>query len=201
MKKQPLLRFLYHLLFSISCAVCGALVLSWPLLLLFMLVQKTNQAVSLSIRAAMHNYNQLMLYLLNPLQGKLHMDNLPTSANAALHFADVKKLFLFTLVIFIIGLSIFLYYRQTKKLDQIGLEKGNALLLMVLPIVVVPFAITNFDSFFVLFHHLLFSNSNWLFDPSTDPIINLLTEDFFASCFACAGLIYELYFAQFLLKK
>ena len=57
----------------------------------------------------------------------------------------------------------------------------------------------NFDSFFITFHHLLFNNSNWLFDPATDPIIDVLSEGFFAACFAVAGIIYELYYARFLL--
>ena len=72
---------------------------------------------------------------------------------------------------------------------------------MILPVVILPFAITNFDSFFVVFHHLLFSNTNWLFDPNLDPIINILTEGFFASCFAVAGIIYELFFAAKLIQK
>ena len=72
---------------------------------------------------------------------------------------------------------------------------------MILPIVVLPFALTNFDSFFRAFHTLIFHNSNWLFDPETDPVINVLTEGFFAACFAVGGVIYELYFARFLLDK
>ena len=72
---------------------------------------------------------------------------------------------------------------------------------MILPVVVLPFALANFDTFFITFHKIIFNNNNWLFDPTTDPIINILTEDFFAACFAVAGMIYELYFAHFLVRK
>ncbi|WP_252897795.1 lipoprotein intramolecular transacylase Lit [Amylolactobacillus amylophilus] len=37
----------------------------------------------------------------------------------------------------------------------------------------------NFDAFFVFFHGIFFHNSDWLFDPVTDPIINVLSENFF----------------------
>ncbi|MCT7870035.1 MAG: DUF1461 domain-containing protein, partial [Lactobacillus crispatus] len=94
----------------------------------------------------------------------------------------------------------FVFKRQKKKL-LLNLDKSVALILLLLPIIIFPFAVTNFDSFFVIFHHILFNNSDWLFDPNTDPIINVLTEGFFASCFAVAGVIYELYFAEKLLRK
>lgn len=72
---------------------------------------------------------------------------------------------------------------------------------MILPVIVLPFALMNFDEFFISFHHLLFNNNDWLFNPTTDPIINVLTEEFFAGCFAIGGIIYELYFSCFILAK
>lgn len=49
-----------------------------------------------------------------------------------------------------------------------------------LPVIFVfIFLITNFDQFFIEFHHILFRNSNWIFDPAKDPIINVLPEEFF----------------------
>jgi uncharacterized membrane protein len=141
--KNNIFSLIYHFLFAVSSSVIGAIVASWPLLFIFMIVQKTYETVHMSLFKVMHNYNQLMFYLLWPFKKQLKMDNFPTSANA----------------------------------------------------------VTNFDSFFVIFHHILFNNSDWLFDPNTDPIINVLTEGFFASCFAVAGVIYELYFAEKLLRK
>lgn len=37
----------------------------------------------------------------------------------------------------------------------------------------------NFDRVFVIFHHIVFDNSAWLFDPATDLMINMLPEGLF----------------------
>lgn len=201
MRNMNPMKVLYHFLFGLSSSVVGTLILSWPLLLIFMLVQKTNEIIHLSVFQVMHNYNQLLWYLIWPFKTKLKMDDLPTSANAAEHFADCKCLFLFAIFVFIVCLVIYFVVKRKKKRSFLNLDKTWALLFIILPVVVLPFALTNFDSFFITFHYLFFSNSNWLFDPTKDPIINVLTEGFFASCFAVAGIIYELFFAEYLLRK
>ena len=200
-KNLNLFQILYYFLFGISSSIVGAIIASWPLLFIFVLLQKTNELVHLSIFKVMHNYNQLMFYLLNPFKTVLKMDDFSTSKNAAEHFADCKNLFVFTFIIFIFCLIIYVIAKKTKNRTWLKLDKTWALLFLILPVVILPFAITNFDSFFVVFHHFLFSNTNWLFDPNLDPIINILTEGFFASCFAVAGIIYELFFAAKLIQK
>lgn len=199
--KDNIFSIIYHFLFAVSSSVIGAIVASWPLLFVFMIVQKTYVTVHMSLFKVMHNYNQLMIYLLWPFKKQLRMDNFPTSTNAAEHFAECKQLFVFTLLIFIVCLILHFVFKKQKKSALLNLDKSAALILLLLPIIIFPFAITNFDSFFVMFHHILFNNNDWLFNPDTDPIINVLTEGFFASCFAVAGIIYELYFAEKLLRK
>lgn len=199
--KNNIVSIIYHFLFALSSSVIGAIIASWPLLLVFMLVQKTYETVNMSLFQVMHNYNQLMFYLLWPFKAQLKMDNFPTSPNAAQHFSECKQLFILTILVFIACLFLHLFSKKQNKKALLNLNKSAALVLLLLPIVIFPFAITNFDSFFVIFHHILFNNSTWLFDPNTDPIINVLTEGFFASCFAVAGIIYELYFAEKLLRK
>lgn len=194
------LKVLYHFLFAISISIVGAIIASWPLLLVFIIVQKTYQTVHLSVMRVMHNYNQLLWYLIWPFKNKLKMDDLPTSADAAEHFADCKRLFLIAIVVFIVCIVMAIWSKR-KKSSLLELNRTWALIFLILPIAVLPFALTNFDSFFITFHHIFFSNSNWLFNPDTDPIIDVLTEGFFAACFAVAGIIYELYFAEKLLRK
>lgn len=201
MKQNNPLVVLYHFLFAISMSVVGAMVASWPLLFVFILVQKTNETVHLTVFKVMHNYNQLMWYLIWPFRQRLHMDNFHTSVSAAKHFADCKRLFLLAIFVFLVCLVIRLLAKRRRRKAFLDLNRTWALLFLILPIAVLPFALTNFDSFFVLFHHLFFTNSDWLFNPATDPIIDVLTEGFFAACFAVAGIIYELYFAEKLLKK
>lgn len=200
-KRNNILTIIYHFIFAVSTSVVTALVASWPLLFVFVLVQKTNKTVNLSIGQVMSNYDQLMWYLIWPFKRKLRMSNLPTSSMAAGHFADVKKLFVLAIIAFLCCLII-LFWCQRRNKKFLRLNKVWALLFLLLPVAMLPFALTNFDNFFITFHHLFFAGSNtWLFDPVTDPIINVLTEGFFASCFAIAGIVYELYFADKLLQK
>lgn len=200
-KKNNILTIFYHFIFAITSSVVGAILSSWPLLLVFVVVQKSYKTVNLSIRQVMHNYNQLMWYLIWPFNRQLKMSNLPTSVMAAQHFAEVKKLFVLAVIAFLCCLVIFIWARRQKK-RLLKLNKVWALVFLLLPIVVLPFALTNFDNFFISFHHVFFAGSNtWLFDPATDPIINVLSEGFFASCFAVSGIIYELYFASKLLQR
>lgn len=200
-KRNNILTIIYHFIFAVSTSVVTALVASWPLLFVFVLVQKTNKTVNLSIGQVMSNYTQLTWYLIWPFKRKLRMSNLPTSSMAAGHFADVKKLLVLAIIAFLCCLII-LFWCQRRNKKFLRLNKVWALLFLLLPVAILPFALTNFDNFFITFHHLFFAGSNtWLFDPVTDPIINVLTEGFFASCFAIAGIVYELYFADKLLQK
>lgn len=201
MKKNNFIIIIYNFLFALTTSVVGAIVLSWPLLFIFVSMQKTYEIVNMSTLKVMQNYNQLMGYLIWPFKNKLKMTDFPTSANAAQHFSDVKKLFLLAIIVFLLCLGIWLIARKIHEVEYLSLSKAWVIFLMVLPILVVPFAVMNFDSFFVFFHHLLFSNSNWLFDPATDPIIDVLTEEFFGACFAVAGIIYEVYFLIKLRQK
>ena len=126
------------------------------------------------------------------------------------HFEDVKVLFLLDLRVLgaSLGLlaAVLLYARFTGRRPArprgrgpgfwAGAGLGGAFLL------VGALAALDFNRAFVVFHALFFpGKDNWLFDPATDPVINVLTEGFFASCFAVGGAIYELYLARFLLKK
>ena len=38
---------------------------------------------------------------------------------------------------------------------------------------------TDFTKYFIMFHHIFFSNDLWILDPSTDMLINIVPEGFF----------------------
>lgn len=189
----------YQFLFGVVTAVVATLVLSYPVFYLFVKMQKLNELVGLSVARVMRNYHELMWYLLSPLQDKLRLSDFPTSVSGAKHFYEVKNLFQLALAVFVVGILLWLFLK--KKNYQLTISKATALLFMIIPIVILPFALMNFDVFFTNFHQLLFNNSDWLFDPTTDPIINVLPEDFFATMFSVFLLVYEIYFARFLLGK
>lgn len=59
----------------------------------------------------------------------------------------------------------------------------------LLPLVVGTIAFFFWDWLFVAFHQLVFRNDYWLFDPATDPIIDLLPDSYFFRCLVCIVLL------------
>lgn len=124
--KDNVFSIIYHFFFALSSSVVGAILASWPLLFIFMVVQKTYETVHMSLFKVMHNYNQLMVYLVWPLKNKLKMDNFPTSPNAAEHFADCKNLFILTILVFIICLLLhFIFKSKIKKHCSIWINQRH----------------------------------------------------------------------------
>ena len=69
---------------------------------------------------------------------------------------------------------------------------------MFVPIVLGFFMAIGFDRFFILFHETIFNNEDWLFNPATDPIINVLPEQFVMHSFILFFVLIELFFALFI---
>ncbi|MDE6546651.1 MAG: DUF1461 domain-containing protein, partial [Lactobacillus sp.] len=92
MKRKPIIAVVYNGLMSLATATIIALVLSWPLLAIFVKIQKTNLIVKTSLGTVMKNYTQLLDYLLLPFKNKLQMSDFPTSPSAARHFYECKLL-------------------------------------------------------------------------------------------------------------
>lgn len=138
------------------------------------------------------NYSYIVDYILG--KEKSEEFKLPTmeySKDGAVHFWEVKKLFdlaKIAAVTLLLGLgflmSIYYYnYKNWRPLKYIGLT------LITMPIVSALVVSTSFSFFFEVFHKIFFNNDKWLFDPLTDPIINILPEVFFALCAAAIVLI------------
>lgn len=49
---------------------------------------------------------------------------------------------------------------------------------------------TDFTKYFVMFHHIFFSNDLWILDPTTDMLINIVPEGFFMDTAARIGLLF-----------
>ena len=107
------------------------------------------------------------------------------------HFADVRRLFLFDLnalwvsaaALVVLLLVCRLGGRRPARLAGrgpcfwAGAGLGCAFLLIG------GLAALDFDRAFVVFHALFFpGKDNWLFDPRTDEIINVLPQEFFMHC-------------------
>jgi integral membrane protein (TIGR01906 family) len=148
------------------------------------------------------NYDALIGYLRTSYKGELNFPTFEMSEQGRIHFVDVKNIFVFLdylivvgLFISVVGILISLGKRSFSYL------KGSALSLILLPLLLAaPFAV-NFDATFTAFHKLFFRNDYWIFDPKTDPVINILPQEFFlhsallilAIVTLSSGILYMLY--------
>ena len=107
------------------------------------------------------------------------------------HFTDVRVLFLLDLRVFAAGIAAIIILLIAGRLRRrsparllgrgpcfwAGAGLGGAFL------IVGGLAALDFDRAFTVFHTIFFpGKTNWLFDPNTDQIINILPETFFMDC-------------------
>lgn len=135
------------------------------------------------------NYSYIVDYILGKESSEeFVLPTLQYSTDGAVHFYEVKKLFdLAKIVLILLFISLVLlgmsYYSKFQSFKPF---KTAGVVMMLLPSSIALIVSTNFNFFFTIFHKIFFNNDKWLFDPITDPIINILPEEFFA---LCAGLI------------
>ena len=131
----------------------------------------------------LENYNALIDYCSPFFQGPLIFPTLPSSPQGLQHFAEVKNIFTAFYYLLVISLALLipaiLYARRH---HYHKLLKISAITTVILPVIVGLTCSINFDRAFILFHKLFFRNDYWLFDPATDPIIDLLPSEFFLHC-------------------
>lgn len=183
-------------LFVLSAAVLGTIYLAWlvyPLEISFLGLEKV---VYMKAADISYNFNILMNYLTNPFASVLDMPNFSSSADGLKHFADVKGLFHLAQVIFLISLpAVFNFCKEVVRKGYGKLYRTVFMWMALAPLLIALVGLLiGFDSFFVLFHHLLFpGDSTWLFDPLKDPVIYILPQDFFLHCFILFFVLYELF--------
>jgi len=149
------------------------------------------------------NYHILLSYLINPWSKQLHMPDFSSSPNGLFHFYEVKRLFLLNNITLLISGTVAAFFiQQLKKERRIWILIKPFFFMLLIPVVLLFFLLANFDRMFVLFHELAFNNDAWLFDPSTDPIILALPQEFFMYSFAAAFLLIEgIFFSGYHLAK
>lgn len=129
------------------------------------------------------NYNALIDYCSPFFKGELVFPSLRSSASGLSHFAEVKTIFN---AIYIAGAVSIVFcvlsFIIKSKNNEYNYLKHCAIYSIVLPVILVIASIIDFDTLFLLFHKVVFNNNDWLFDPNTDPIINLLPEAYFLEC-------------------
>lgn len=131
----------------------------------------------------LQNYNTLIDYCSPIYQGELKFPTLKASANGLEHFREVKSIFIFFYILGAVTLvaAILIMIFKSKRRDYSYLLTSS-ITAVALPLILGCIMAVNFDTVFITFHKLVFNNNYWLFDPATDPVINILPETFFLHC-------------------
>ena len=185
---QALIIFLTSMAFFIAFTINFT-----PLYYWFVVHEKLANIAKMSVTQLMQNYHELLAYLNFPWCKQLVLD-FKMSTSAKSHFNDVKQLFLLDYGVLIVGivLSVWIIY-YLKKTKTLWCLMRPLKMLTLIMLTLCGGMLINFEQFFIYFHQVLFNNDTWLFDPSTDPIINVLPSSFFMGCFI-------LFFTGFLLS-
>lgn len=145
-----------------------------------------DQEADMTAKKLMHNYNQMMRYLIDPFQNHFQLDNFRSSINGRTHFADVKKLFMLNFAVFILS-GVYVWFRRKKRAHF----NKAFLYIAIVGVILVAIMAIDFDDFFIMFHKILFRNNDWLFNPALDPIIEVLPDEFFIQCFVLFFALFE----------
>lgn len=140
-------------------------------------------ATGLSAEEIRRNYNSLMNYISPFYRGTLQFPTLASSAQGLSHFAEVKVIFNgfhLTALFSAAGAGAIIWYKRKK--NHYSYLVVSAITVLVLPAVTALACLINFNAAFVLMHKIFFRNDDWIFDSSTDPIIELLPQTFFLHC-------------------
>ena len=171
-------------LFILSLSV--VLILNFrPLYQYDMRSQHLSETYGLSEEEILSNYDALIDYNSIFYQGALHFPTLPMSKEGEIHFQEVKQIFDAIQILLIVTSLTFLPLAAR----AIRMKSCTFLLLIpgitgIVAAAVLAGALIDWEGFFVAFHQLAFQNDYWLFDPETDPIINLLPDLYFFHCLA-----------------
>ena len=128
-------------------------------------------------------YDYIVYYIntTKPIDFKIPL--LISSKEGIIHFQEVKNLF-FKLNYIFFACTLFIsfgIYFMKKHRDFSPLKWCSNLLLCSCLLIFTTFFI-NFDKAFNSFHKIFFNNDYWLFSPQTDPVINILPEEYFLHC-------------------
>lgn len=126
------------------------------------------------------NYDYMIDYNLGKDKEEFELPTIKSSEQGKIHFEEVRnifqsmnKIFNILLVLSIIGVVINILDKN------IEILKTTSKTLILLPMILMLPIVINFSGSFVLFHKIMFDNDYWIFDPSLDPVINILPEEFF----------------------
>ena len=133
----------------------------------------------------LNNTENLLAYL----KGNASLNRNWFSDKDILHMVDVKNLYdvsfkvmIICLIIFVITTIIIIITKRSKTLLYITKAFNKTLAIFILLIAILTGIIAyNFNSFWIKFHTILFSNDLWLLSPDESNLIKMVPEEFFIS--------------------
>jgi Predicted membrane protein len=102
------------ILFILSASIAITIFASYLLFAVDINYYNLSDIVNLSYSKIMHNYIQMMNYLINPFSGEFHLSDFASSVAGRTHFADCKKLFMLDFVVVILT-GIYIYFQRGKR--------------------------------------------------------------------------------------
>lgn len=147
---------------------------------------KIEEEVGLDDWIIRENYDILIDYNLITKQAEeLKFPSFSMSDAGRIHFEEVRRIFFAiqyagaaSLLLFAAG---FAYKACRRDFESLKLM---AVFSVVIPLTVGTAIAVGWQKVFVIFHELVFQNDYWIFDPVTDPVINILPDEFFFHCAA-----------------
>ncbi|CEO12048.1 membrane protein [[Clostridium] sordellii] len=129
------------------------------------------------------NYDYLIKYNTSYRDYEFNMPTLKSSIQGKIHFEEVRDVFkvlnkinIISGVISVLGIYIVLKKKEIKIIKYAGIISILIPIFLLIPITI------QFEKSFEIFHRLIFNNDYWIFDPSKDPVINMLPAEFFLHC-------------------
>ncbi|CEJ74971.1 membrane protein [[Clostridium] sordellii] len=129
------------------------------------------------------NYDYLIKYNTSYRDYEFNMPTIKSSIQGKIHFEEVRDVFkvlnkinIISGVISVLGIYIVLKKKEIKIIKYAGIISILIPIFLVIPITI------QFEKSFEIFHRLIFNNDYWIFDPSKDPVINMLPAEFFLHC-------------------
>lgn len=172
------LGFLFCLSFSV------VLVLNFrPLYVYEMKSENLASVSSMTEEEILEEYDTLIRYNSLFYRGELTFSSLPMSEEGRIHFEEVKGIFdgiqllLILTALTFLPLAVFLV--RKKRFGFLKVIPGISVVVALLAFLA---TFLDWDALFTAFHRLIFRNDYWLFDPDTDPVIDLLPDSYFLHC-------------------
>lgn len=170
---------------AVICISVTATVLFRPLYYFDMEYLNISEISGIPKEIVRDNYDALIDYNLLGGPSELIFPHMSMSREGEIHFEEVKDIFVFMQVVSIASIVLFLLwilvFIKRKKAPFRWLRLTGAVAAAV-AIIVGTAVLIDWDWTFSAFHKIIFRNDFWIFDPQTDPVINILPERFFMHC-------------------